>query len=80
MITDQVYGRSGVKIFRDYYTPADLKKVEAKGWKAETAASLRKHSRSFRANERPRVAAKDRRGTGALLARSSSLARRDAPC
>jgi len=42
MITDQVDARSGVKIFRDYYTPADLKKMEAKGWKAETAASLRK--------------------------------------
>jgi hypothetical protein len=62
MITDQVDARSGVKIFRDYYTPADLKKMEAKGWKAETAASLRKHSRSLRANERPRVAAKDQRG------------------
>jgi len=33
MVTDQVDIRSGVKIFRDYYTPADLKKMEASGWK-----------------------------------------------
>lgn len=33
MVTDQVDIRSGVKIFRDYYTPSDLKRMEKKGWK-----------------------------------------------
>jgi hypothetical protein len=38
MVIDQVDIRSGVKIYRDYYTPADLKKMEAKGWKNITEA------------------------------------------
>jgi hypothetical protein len=42
MITDQVYGRSGVKIFRDYYTPADLKKVEAKGMEGRDSRVVEK--------------------------------------
>jgi hypothetical protein len=51
MVTDQVDIRSGVKIFRDYYTPADLKKMTPKWKNVNDAIAAAKKSKEATPND-----------------------------